>query len=83
MEEVQRGPGREAQQIEQLQALVGLFPDDEALLCSPDAARLNGFLAGFGEPAAMAAVLAELPLSAEVARRLVVVVQELRRHGGL
>jgi len=66
-----------------LKELSGLFPDDEMLLASTEAARINGSLAGFGEPAMLTTELAALPLPPHVMPRLVAVLQEYKRRGEL
>lgn len=66
-----------------MKELAGRFADEAALISSTVAARLNGALAGFGEVADLAPELSGLGISEREARRLVAIVQEHRRRGGL
>lgn len=66
-----------------MKELSGRFADAAALLDSTVAARLNGALAGFGEPAELLPELGGLGLAAKDAARLVTHVQEQRRRAGL
>lgn len=66
-----------------MKELAGRFANEQALIISTVAARLNGALAGFGETDGLAAELLGVGSSAAEAKRLVALVQDHRRLGGL
>ena len=55
-----------------------IYPSDEALMNSTAAARVNGYLSGFGSPAALQEEIGSLGLSTETQRRLL---EMMKRHG--
>jgi methionine-S-sulfoxide reductase len=57
-----------------------LLPDDEALVRSTLAARLNGALGGFGKETELPAMLAELGVSPPLVERIVARIEERRAH---
>jgi peptide-methionine (S)-S-oxide reductase len=64
-----------------LRELAALLPDDDALVQATLAARLNGALGGFGEPAALPTLLAELQVPATLAERIVALIGDRRKRG--
>jgi peptide-methionine (S)-S-oxide reductase len=55
-----------------------IYPTDEALMNSTAAARMNGYLSGFGSSAALQGEIDKLGFSAETQRRLLELV---KKHG--
>ena len=60
-----------------------IYPDDQAFVDSTAAARLNGYLGGFGGFSQLQAELGSLDLSGEGRQRLLEIGRRLGRSSGL
>jgi hypothetical protein len=66
-----------------LKELASLFPDEESLIDSTAAARLNGALAGFGKIPELTSELMRLGILEKSVQQLVAMTDEIRRLGGV